>query len=60
MTYHIIFFFSFILIYPIRKIQESQEGLKLNGANGLPVYVDENVNAIMKNIEALLDDTKTV
>jgi hypothetical protein len=48
MTYHIIVIFSFILIYTTRKIQKCQDWLKLNGANGFPVYVDENVNAIKK------------
>jgi hypothetical protein len=41
-------FFSFIRIYTTRKIQKSQKRLKLNGANGRPVYVDEKVNAIKK------------
>jgi hypothetical protein len=56
---------SFLLIcaseYAIRKFQENQEGLKLNGQ--LLVYADitilgGNMNSIKKNTEALLDTNK--
>jgi Mg-chelatase subunit ChlI len=59
--------FNFALEYAIRKVQENQVGLKLNGTHQLLLYVDE-VNllgdkirdSIKKNIETLIDASKEV
>jgi hypothetical protein len=54
------------LEYAIRKIQENQLGLKLNGTHQLLVYVDDvsllrdNIDTIEKNTEALIDASKEV
>jgi hypothetical protein len=57
---------NFPLEYTIRRVQENQEGLKLNGTHQLLAYADdisivgENIDTIKKNMEALSDSSKKV
>jgi hypothetical protein len=57
---------NFALEYDIRKIQENQVGLKLNGTHHLLAYADDssllgdNINTINKNTEILIDASKEV
>jgi hypothetical protein len=49
--------FNFALEYAIRRVEEKQEGLKLNGILQL---VGENIDSIKKNTETLLGSSKGV
>jgi hypothetical protein len=58
--------FNFALQYAIRKVQENQAGLKLNGTHQLLAYADDvnllgdNIDIINKNTETLIDASKEV
>jgi hypothetical protein len=46
--------FNFALEYEMRKVQENQLGLKLNGTHRLLAHADgDNINNVKKNAEAL-------
>jgi hypothetical protein len=58
--------FNSALEYVIRKIQENQLGLKLNGTHQLLAYADDvnllkdNIDTIKKNMETLIESSKKV
>jgi hypothetical protein len=58
--------FNFAPGYDIRKVQEYQVGLKLNGTHQLLVYADDvnllgdNIDSIKKNTETLFDASKKI
>jgi hypothetical protein len=51
--------FNFALEYAIRKVQETQVGLKLDGTHQLLSYTDD-VNLLEENTESLIDASKEV
>jgi hypothetical protein len=58
--------FNFAFEYAIRKVQENQVGLKLNGTHQLLAYADDvnllgdNLDTIKKNTKTLIDVSKEV
>jgi hypothetical protein len=58
--------FNFALEYAIRKVQENQAELKLNGTHQLLTYANDvnllrnNINTINKNTQTLIDASKEV
>jgi hypothetical protein len=51
--------FNFALEYPIRKVQENQVRLKLNGTHQLLAY-DDDVNLLGDNIDTRNKNTETL
>jgi hypothetical protein len=58
--------FNFALVCAIRKVEENQVGLKLNGTHQLLAFADDvnllgdNIDTINKNTETLIDASKEV
>jgi len=58
--------FNFVLEYAIRRVQVSQDGLKLNGTHQLLAYVDDvnilggSIHTVKENAEALVAATREI
>jgi hypothetical protein len=58
--------FNFALEYAIRKVQENQVKLKLNGTHHLLAYAEDanlsgdTINTVKKNTETLIDARKEI
>jgi hypothetical protein len=58
--------FNFALEYAIRKVQENQVGLKMNGAHQLLAYADDvnllgdNIDTVNKNTQTIIDASREV